>query len=116
MARDRWTLDLGIGIPRTVESALVVGAHTNLGVEGGLSIALIRVPGMIVTARGDAGWSENRNVVPMFADELLVIGHITTIQPSLIAALAISPQFACRQVRLTRGGDSISTLSMTCIR
>jgi hypothetical protein len=81
-----------VDIPRGLESALAVGAHTNLGVEGGAVLNLVRVSGLQLSARGDVGWAEERNVVPMFLpDALLITGDVVTIQPSLIAAFAISP-------------------------
>lgn len=83
----------GLGeIPHGRTSTLLVGAHMSLGAEGGVLVRLVRSGQLQLTARGDAGWEQNRNIVPMGLSSLEVIGHVTTVRPALVAEVALSPQ------------------------
>lgn len=79
-------------IPRGLTAVALVGVHVSFGVEGDLFVRLIRSGPFQLTARGDFGYNQNRDVLPEFLSDRVVIGHVTTIRPAVTAALAVSPQ------------------------
>jgi hypothetical protein len=78
-------------IPRNVTATALVGVHVNFGVEGDAFLRLVRAGPLQITARGDFGYDQNRDILPTFLRDRVQIGHVTTIRPTLVAAVAITP-------------------------
>ena len=76
-------------VPKTLASAVVVGAYENLGADGTLVVELYRQPDLIVTARGGFSWSADRTIQPsLLPASILSTGTITSIRPSVAMAFA----------------------------
>ena len=81
-------------LPRNLASAILVGAHENLGFEGGAAVRLVRTSMLQVTVRGDFGLSADKLIQPMLQPgSLITTGDIITLRPSAIAMLALSRMF-----------------------
>lgn len=81
-------------LPRGLASAILVGAHENLGGEAGVAVRLLRTSILQVTARGDAGLAYDKLIQPMLQPaSLITTGDIVTLRPSVIGMLALSRMF-----------------------
>jgi hypothetical protein len=81
-------------LPRGLASAILVGAHENLGGEAGVAVRLLRTSILQVTARGDAGLAYDKLIQPMLQPaSLITTGDIVTLRPAVVGMLALSQMF-----------------------